>query len=61
MNRPTAVLCVGLLIEEHISLGVLDTGFGHLGHTLVIKFVPQIVHIVPAVRNVVATWDQREC
>lgn len=53
-----AVLRVGLLIEEHISLSVLDTGFRHLGHTLVIKFIPQIVHIIPAVRYVVATWDQ---
>lgn len=56
------VLCIGLLIKEHISLSILDTGLRHLGHTLVVKFVPQIVHIIPAVRYVVATWDQRgEC
>lgn len=56
------VLCVGLLIEEHVSFSILDTGFRHLGDTLVIKFIPQIVHIIPAVRYVVATWDQTgEC
>lgn len=55
-------LCVGLLIEEHISLSILDAGFRHLGHTLVIKFIPQIVDIIPAVGYVVATWDQTgEC
>lgn len=52
----------GLLIEEHISFSILDTGFRHFSHTLVIKFIPQIVHIVPAVGYVVATWDRMgEC
>lgn len=49
-----------LLVEEHVSFCILDAGLRHLGHTLVIKFIPQIVHVVPAVRYVVATWDQRE-
>lgn len=51
---------LNLLVEEHISLCVLDRGLRHLGHTLVIKFIPQIVHVVPAVRYVVATCEQRE-
>lgn len=51
---------LNLLVEQHISLCVLDRGLRHLGHTLVIKFIPQIVHVVPAVRYVVATWEQRE-
>lgn len=50
---------LNLLVEEHISLCVLDRGLRHLGHTLVIKFIPQIIHVVPAVRYVVATWEQR--
>lgn len=57
VNRQAAE---NLLVEEHVSFCVLDAGLRHLGHTLVIKFIPQIVHVVPAVRYVVATWDQRE-
>lgn len=56
----TGCRTLNLLVEEHISLCVLDAGLRHLGHTLVIKFIPQIVHVVPAVRYVVATCDQRE-
>lgn len=51
---------LNLLVEEHISLCILDAGLRHFSHTLVIKFIPQIVYVVPAVRYVVATWDQRE-
>lgn len=50
--------CDVLLVEEHISFCILDAGLGHLRHALVIKFIPQIVRIVPAVGNVVATWRQ---
>lgn len=54
----SSLVGVCLLVEEHISLSILDAGLRHLSHTLVIKFIPQIVHIIPAVRYVVATWDQ---
>lgn len=48
----------GLLIEEHISFSILDAGLRDLCHTLVVKFIPQIVRIIPAVGYVVSTWDQ---
>lgn len=49
---------LGLLIKEHVSFSILDTGFRHLSHTLVVKFIPQIVHIIPAIGYVVAIWEK---
>lgn len=50
----------GLLIKEHIGFGVLDAGLRHLSHALVVELVPQLVHVVPAVRDVVATWGETQ-
>ena len=44
-----------LLVEENVGLGVLDTRLGDLGHALVIKLIPQVVEVIPAVGDVVAT------
>lgn len=49
------IQCVDLLIKENVSLSILDAGFRHFCHTLVIEFIPQIVHVIPAVGDVVAT------
>lgn len=57
-NGRKVINASGLLIKEHIGFSVLDTGLRHLGHTLVIELVPQLVHVVPAVRDVVATWGE---
>ena len=48
-----------LLVEENVGLGVLDTRLRDLGHALVIKLIPQVVEVVPAVGYVVATCTVR--
>lgn len=48
---------ISILIEEHVGLSILDAGLGDLSHSVVIKLIPQVVLIVPAVGYVVATWN----
>lgn len=46
---------MSILIKKHISLSILDAGLRDLSHSVVIKLIPQVVLVIPAVGYVVAT------